>query len=205
MNREASPEKTAFDKQLKSLKVLMEIYLNISPSGRFENAAHLLRSEYVLIVSAFDSYLHRIVHRRLTAMFFSDQSVPDRLNMKVSEFQEIFHKTNPDEQRQLFEVALRKRLAQDSFQSPRSVEYVMGLIRVNQFWTRVASQMGTSPDDVRDQLAMIVHNRNMIAHESDIDPSTGELKPRTADDVDRCRDFLAKLVECVDSLIEMGQ
>ena len=104
----------------------------------------------------------------------------------------------------MFETALRKRLAEDSFQSPKSVEYVMGLIQVRNFWKRVSSQMDAVPDDVRKRLALIVHRRNCIAHESDIDPSTQDLRQITVEDVESCRDFLAKLVECVDSLIEIG-
>lgn len=197
-----SREKDAFDGQIDSLKTLTGIYLEISPLGKFENAAHILRSEWVLMVSAFDSYLHRIVHRKLTAMFFSGQFVRDSLNMKVNEFQNILLETDAEERRALFETALRKRLAEDSFQSPKSVEYVMGLIQVRNFWKRVSSQMDAAPDDVHSRLALIVHRRNCIAHESDIDPVSQELRPITVEDVKSCRDFLAKLVECVDSLIE---
>lgn len=199
-----SGEKEAFDAQINSLKVLTNIYRFISPLGRFENAEHILRSEFVLMVSAFDNYLHQITHRKLTEMFFSTnpaELVPDGLRMKANGFQAILREADANEQRALFETALRKRLAEDSFQSPKSVEYVMGLIQVKNFWKRVSDQMNATPDDVRNRLALIVHRRNCVAHESDIDPAMQELRQITVEDVDDCRKFLSKLVECMDSFI----
>ena len=203
-----SREKDFFDSQIAELSGLTSIYRHISQQGGFSGAEHILRAEYSLIVSAFDNYLHGVVRRKLGDAFFSSESAPEtlKLDMKIREFHTIIHETNAEERKQLFDSALRKRLAEDSFQSPQSVEYALGLIEVKNLWKKAASELGgnVTPQTVRNQLALIVHRRNQIAHESDIDPIS--LVPREIDiaDVAECRNFLTKLVACADSLIEEG-
>lgn len=56
-----SNEKTFFDEQIASLRALSSIHQYLADSAASMDASSLLRSEYVLIVSTFDSYLHNIV------------------------------------------------------------------------------------------------------------------------------------------------
>ena len=88
-----------------------------------------------------------------------------------------------------------------SFQSPKSVEYALGLVNVKSVWTKVSPVMGDTAEHVRDQLALIVKRRNQIAHESDIDPSTSMLRNIDLQTVNDCRDFLQRLVSVIDTFI----
>ena len=64
-----SNEKTLFDEQIVSLRALSSIHQYLADSAASMDASSLLRSEYVLIVSAFDSYLHNIVRRKIRENF----------------------------------------------------------------------------------------------------------------------------------------
>lgn len=215
-----SREKDFFDQQVASLGSLASIYERVDwDKDCFSNLNkdHLLRSEFILIVSAFDNYLHNIVRRKITESFFSTAPLPDKMNleMPVRIFQELMGGTDDTDtdartetRRQLFDSALRKQLSESSFQSPRSVEYAAGLLQIVQLWKTVASAMNVAahtnsytPENVRNQLALIVQRRNQIAHEADIVPGSLEMREIDTQTVSDCRIFLTRLADSIDNQV----
>lgn len=165
------------------------------------DASSLLRSEYVLIVSTFDSYLHNIVRRKIRENFFASSFLPANFNLPITAYLSVHNEPNVAFQQQIFDASLRSILEKDSFQSPKSVEYALGLVNVKSVWTKVSPVMGDTAEHIRDQLALIVKRRNQIAHESDIDPSTSMLRNIDLQTVNDCRDFLQRLVSVIDTFI----
>ena len=195
-----SNEKILFDDQITSLRSLSSIHQYLDENAVFMDASALLRSEYVLIVSAFDNYLHNLVRRKIRDNFFNSQFLPPNLSLPITTYLSIHNETSTTIQQQLLDASLRALLEKDSFQSPKSVEYALGLINIKSIWSKVAPIMGDTAEHVRDRLAIIVQRRNQIAHEADIDPSTATLRVINMQTVEDCRDFIQKLVGAVDSL-----
>lgn len=101
---------------------------------------------------------------------------------------------------QLLDVALRKCLEKDSYQSPKSVEYALNLINIKSIWRSSTTAFGDTAENIRKRLGLIVQRRNQIAHESDID-MTGVQRPITQQTVDDCREFFNQFVAVIDALI----
>lgn len=91
-------------------------------------------------------------------------------------------------------------LAKDSFQSPKSIEYALGLIDISKIWT-AASTFCNTADNVKNELALIVQRRNQIAHEADVDITTGLPRAVSIEMVSDCRKILQLLVKSIDTQV----
>ena len=196
-----SAEYSLFQQQIASLRNLSLIFGYLDKSAAAMDTDALLRSEFVLIVSAFDNYLHDTLRRKLREDFFANNTMPDGITLPLSIIQLIRNETNVGEQKRILDSALKKVLEKDSFQSPKSVEYVMGLLGVKHLWKTVSGITGDSADHIRNTLSLIIHRRNQIAHEADIDFTSGT--PRVIDltTVSECRSFFEILASCIDAEI----
>jgi len=196
-----SIEKDFFDQQIISLRDLSSIHQYLLENASAMDTSSLLRSEYVLIVSAFDNYLHNIVRRKIVDNFFSSQFLSSTLSLPLTDYFAIHSETNINDKKQILDVSLRKLLEKDSFQAPKSVEYALGLIDIKNIWSQVSTTMGDTSSHIKDQLALLVKRRNQIAHEADINPSTSIPRDIDIQTVSDCREFLQKLVSAIDVLI----
>lgn len=196
-----SNEKTFFNEQITSLRALSSIHQYLDDNAPSMDASSLLRSEFILIVSAFDNYLHCIVRRTIRENFFASQFLPESFCIPLPVCHAIHSESDPLIQQQIFDASLKSILEKDSFQSPKSVEYALGLINIKGIWSKVASTMGDTAEHIKNRLALIVKRRNQIAHESDIDQSTASLRPIDTQTVIDCRVFMQQLVSAIDVLI----
>lgn len=196
-----SNEKKFFDEQMTLLHSLSSIYQYLQDTANLMDTSYLLRSEYILVISAFDNYLHSIVRRKLRIAFFSAQTLPKAFNLPIEICRLIKNEPSESAQQSLLDSALRQYLEKDSFQSPKSVEYALGLIGVSHVWRHASSVIGDTPEHIRNQLALIIQRRNQIAHEADVDYSTAMLRSINLQTVVDCRTFLESLVSSIDSQI----
>lgn len=195
-----SNERNFFDQQITSVRSLTSIHQYLTENAASMDASLLLRSEYVLIVSAFDSYLHSVVRRKIRENFFNSQFLPKNFNLPITDYLSIHNESDTGIKQQLFDVALRKCLEKDSYQSPQSVEYALNLINIKSIWKASTTAFGDTADNIKNRLALIIQRRNQIAHESDID-TTGSVRSITQQTVDDCRDFFIRFVSVIDTLI----
>ena len=68
-----SVEKDFFDKQVGAIKVISAMYEYLQNNAAALDSTALLRAEYVLIISAFDSYLHNVVRKKLSNNFLAGE------------------------------------------------------------------------------------------------------------------------------------
>lgn len=193
-----SAEKNFFDEQIKSIRILSAIYAYLTSNAVALDSTSLLRAEYVLIISAFDSYLHNIVRRKLSEGFFEGDINNCTVNLSLESFYMIHTAATLEEKRQLLDLEIRKILEKDSYQSPKSVEYAMKTIGVTSIWRKTEETFGDTGEHIKNRLALIVKRRNQIAHESDIDFISDTLRPIDYQTVEDCRDFITKLVLAID-------
>lgn len=196
-----SSECNFFKSHIATLYTLESLYSYISNSAPTMDASVLLRSEYVLIVSAFDHYVHQIVRRNIVNNFFSPSGTEIKLPIPFDIVQKIVSESDNNVQREILNVEVRKILSKDSYQSPKAVEYALSLIGIKKIWSSIADTMGDAPEHIRNTLALIALRRNKIAHEADINISTGELADIDIETVHDCCEFLGKLVDSIDILV----
>lgn len=195
-----SNEKNFFEQQIASLRNLTSIHQYLETNASTMDASSILRAEYVLIVSAFDNYLHSIVRRKIRENFFSSHYLPNNLSLPITDYLSVHNESNVGLQEQLLDVSIKRCLEKDSYQSPISVEYALNLLNIKKIWSSCSSVFGDTADNVKNRLALIIQRRNQIAHESDID-STGMQRSINSQAISDCREFFLKFVSVIDSLI----
>lgn len=189
----------------KNVKELHALHKYLSNRLPVVDLGDILRSEYVLIVSAFDAYIHDIVRQGMIDIFKGTDATNDKYNqymVPMSFFQQLSSCSTEADRIDLFESVLKKQMEKNSYQSPRGVDYALQFIDVHSVWSNVAPLMGyPSGQDVNNQLALIIRRRNQIAHESDIKTLSGTEKNEISRaDVESVIDFIGKLVRGIETL-----
>lgn len=194
----------AFDKfeaNIRSASILERIYEYLSKKTLPFEPDELLRAEYVMVVSAFDCYVHDYVRERMVKAFNAPATMPDKTRdykVPLGVMMDIMNETNPISQMQLLENAIKKAESAFSYQSSSSVEHVLGLVGFKKIW----STMYGSPagGNKKNQLDLVVRRRNQIAHEADMDYATNTKNAITLADVIDAKAFLVDLSQHIDNL-----
>ena len=167
-------------------------------------AEDILRAQFVMIVSALDCYIHDVVKIGMLEIYLGQRissNTTEKYPINLTILQQI--ENAPDEQTKLtfLEKHIQSKNSEDSFQSPKGIEYALKLINIDKIWTRLSPEMGKLPDDIKKQLALVVDRRNKIAHESDRDNLSGG---KTAIDkilVNNTISFIDNLCESINKLL----
>lgn len=192
-----------FARNYQAVRELGNIYSFLYPQVTAIDVSELLRAEFVLAVSAFDCYMHEIVRAGLVDLLFGCRN---ERGLKCVELPLDFVKialniSDEHERRQFVDASIKRQLSKDSYQSPKSVEYAMGLIGVKHLWTELSSRMGIAPNQIKETLALIVNRRNKIAHEADYDDYIGGKTEIEKQWVDDSIEFISSFVEKTDLLL----
>lgn len=135
-------------------------------------AEEILRAQVVLMVSAFDTFIHDCVRIGIVRQFTSTGLLSNSLKsypIPFEDFQAINNIQTVADRATYLDGVIKKVNAKDSYQSPSSVEYALGLLGVTSMWTKLSPIMKMPASDIKAELANIVNRRNKIAHESDMD------------------------------------
>jgi len=194
----------SFNQNIESIKVLDNLHKYFESLLTALDLSEILRAEIVLIVSAFDCYIHDIVkygmmdifnEKRDTNKKFEDFSIPFSLVKQV-----LLAETET-ERNNIIELAIKKVNSKDSFQSPINVANALQLISVKKIWNLVKEDMELSPIDIEKKLGLIIHIRNNIVHEAGINRLTGEKNEILREDLEHIFGFIKKLVNSIDNQI----
>ena len=196
-----------YNQSTNSSSVLSGIYAymdkHVGSLDMFE-IKELLRAEYVMIVSAFDTYFHNCVLLKMTEMFigntekskgFNNYSIPLDIVCAIIESESTITRI------ELIQNAIRKINSKDSYQGKNSIEYALSLVGINRIWKRLSEEMGRPCDDIQRELNIIMKRRNQIAHESDYDYSINMKRDITLEDLTSARSFLTNIVKTIDTWI----
>lgn len=196
-----SNEKVLFERQIKELENLSRVYTYLNDSKvHVADVSMLLRSEYVLLVSAFDSYLHRVVCKKIVESFFEEKLEQEKIKLSLDVVHMLCSTTEKYQLEITLHNAIKRVLGKDSFQSPAAIEYALGIIDVRKIWNKLSDYTQMSGESNRGNMALIVQRRNQIAHEFDVDYE-GNLREISLDDVNDCKKFLKSFVECIDDFV----
>ena len=190
-----------FEENISAAENLEPLYTYLCGNAENMDASYLLRSEFVLIVSALDTYVHMLTEDKIVDSFFDTSLDITELEISICKMKSVMTIENENDKRGMFRNIVRNRLKKDSFQSPRSIEYAFGLIGIKKIWTSIKDGMGMSCESITSKLGLIINRRNMIAHESDRNPVTGELQGIDLPMVIDCKNFIVKLVNQLETLL----
>lgn len=101
------------------------------------------------------------------------------------------------------EIEIREKLSYKSFQEPDKIAEAIRLISDKKLWDEVATRIGRSTPDIKQELNAIIDRRNKIAHEADINPAynIGERWPIDQNQVNDALTFIEKVVESIDQIL----
>lgn len=195
-----------FEENVGGLKNLEVAYAHFEQQPLALGMTDILRAEYVMLVAALDFYMHEVVRAGILTSFSSSQDEVFKALAKIEvPLNQVFSLLQVENGQQEYlrklDGILQKKLEQYSFQSPSSVEIALSYLNKKKIWKEISVYMNTEPKAIREELALIVHRRNYIAHQADYNPSTGEKKPITLDDVKEVREFLTNFVRAVHKIL----
>jgi hypothetical protein len=160
------------------------------------DTSDILRAQYVLAVSALDHYVHEVARLGMLETFdgiriASPAYLRFRISLDCLGIGRVVSRTDVDSE-------IRTQHGFIAFQHPDKVAEAIRLISDIKLWDATAKWLGTSPDEIKDRLKLIVDRRNKIAHEADMDPTYPKARwPISASDVNQVVDFLVDLVEAI--------
>ena len=162
----------------------------------------ILRAELVMAVSALDHYIHEIVRLGMLEAYSGHRiQTPAFLRFQVTLESALQGISAPMSDNWL-EDQIRTRHSYQSFQHPDNIANAIRLISDAQLWNGVAKHLGRSPQDVKNELILIVDRRNKIAHEADMDASfPGKRWPINDVLVDDAINFIEQIAEAIYTVI----
>lgn len=197
-----NPKKT-WDANLQNIKNMHWLHEQLTNMVQAMDLSDLLRSEHVLIVSAFDCYIHDVVLNGMVDMFngsinecknFSEFCIP------MSTVRQMLSAKDTVTREAIYHSSVKKILTKDSYQSPNSVEYALGMVNLKKVWSKIGKAIGRNGDDVKDELGIIIRRRNKIAHEADIDSMSMDKTSIERSDVDAVFSFLDRIVNAIEEI-----
>lgn len=197
--------KNNFDRNLSYVNDIGSIYdevVRLAPTLTTQ-ASQLLRSQFVLLVSALDTYIHDIVRIGILQVYQGSRPVSKdlcRLSFTYNDLSEL-EAQSPMMKIPTFEQIIRRINSEDSYQSSKSIEYALRLIGVTGIWSKLSSKLTMRPDDIKTKLDLIVRRRNQIAHESDYNPTTGGQRDINKDELDKTKSFILLLIDAIHCII----
>ncbi len=144
-----------FLKNLESVAVVDNIYVYFSSNVGAMDLSEILRSQYVLLVSAFDYYIHDIVKEGMLEIFAGTKPHNEnygKFSISLEIVQLLLSASCDADKRAILDVEIRKITSKDSYQAPRSVEYALNLIDFKSVWNVVGQDVGIPSNDVKTQL-----------------------------------------------------
>ena len=197
--------KNNFDRNLSYVNDIGSIYdevVRLAPTLTTQ-ASQLLRSQFVLLVSALDTYIHDIVRIGILQVYQGSRPVSKnlgRLSFTYNDLSEL-EAQSPMMKTPTLEQIIRRINSEDSYQSSKSIEYALAVIGVTGIWSKLSSKLTMRPDDIKTKLDLIVRRRNQIAHESDYNPSTGGQRDINKDELDKTKSFILHLIDAIHCII----
>lgn len=176
------------------------------------NIDELLRAEWATYISALDLYVHELTVLRMLEIHAGLRPAPAsflKFNLPLEITSRLIRANSEAEASNILELELRSRFSTMSFQDPEKIADAARLFSEVPLWNSVALHKGATPSSANDdakrlkqRLSIIVHRRNKIVHEGDMQPGF----PRTPWPIDRAQvdevaEFIHSLVHSFDAVL----
>lgn len=195
-----------FSDNLDSIWVLHRVAFEQSRSNMEPDVSEIYRAEIVLLVSAFDTYIHDVIADLKTEMLMDNRLWKKNLLCKYGFYPSIAKKirreSDKKERKKKFRAALLNKLQHYTFQKSKRIAEVFSKCGFSDIWVSVCEYTDENVQQLTKKLDAIVKERDCIAHESHINPATGQKYPMTEKHVEEVRCFLLGIVGKIDQVIE---
>lgn len=176
------------------------------------NLEELLRSEWVMRVSAFDFYVHELVAQRALEIFEGkrqDTLVYANFKISLKSFHLLHMAETQTERAAFFDLEVRSQLKRQTFQQPDDVANGIRLFSTIELWNETVQKLGATKKTIdsatkvlKRDLSLIVARRNQIVHEGDLKPGLPrEPWPISKADIEFVKATIEKIVGAVDSVL----
>jgi len=194
-----------FKQNIERVRNIHSIYniLNIKTTGVID-VSDVLRAELVLVVSAFDYYVHEVVRQGMLEVFQGKRvETPSFRNFTVS-LECVREAISNHSTFDWLENEIISRNSWKSFQQAEKVSEAIRLISDIDLWVEIASKLGKNYKDLKTRLNLIVDRRNKIAHEADMDPSYPGIRwPIDEIMTEEAINFIEEIVETMDEILKI--
>lgn len=196
-----------FNSSIAFVKNLDSVFTRFSTTAGID-LSDVLRSEFVMAVSAFDSYVHQVTEEGMCEILLKKRAAtPSYLKFRVSLDSFLERGIDPESvegdrwlRNEIHEIHSTK-----TFQRPDDVADALRLVTNKRLWIEVAGVLKDDPGNVKRRLDLIVVRRNQIVHEADLiyDPiSPGRRWPIDQAMTVKAVDFVESLVSAIHSVIK---
>ncbi len=159
----------------------------------------ILRAELVFAVSCLDHYVHEVTHVGMLETYAGRRQPSQaysRFQVSIGGVSRAFDDLENDD---WFDDEIRRRHQWQTFEHPDKIAEAIRLVSDIALWDAVATRLNVPPDDIKNQLRLIVDRRNKIAHEADLDPIyPGNRWPIDSKQVGDSVQFIQRVVEAID-------
>ena len=196
---------TAFERNIESIDDLLKLHTLLVTDYPLLKAQsdELLRAVVVLSVSALDNYLHDFYRTEIVEAYLGKGNFNvqfEKISISLKLLAGIDTAFSEAEKRNFLDAELRKLQKTDSFQSPKSVEYIFGNINVKGVWSKLEPVMGIAAQNIKDELGLIIDRRNKISHESDWDYFNQRKNVIDYAEIANVVEFIKRLVKGLNSI-----
>lgn len=160
-----------------------------------------------MAIAGIDAYMHWLIYSRISELR-SEGDLPksmSRLDVPLTDLAALADATLDGRRREVdtrpwvqVKHAMQKRLLKETLQSFDQVATGFAWAGVEKAWSRVATELGCSVDDIRTRLNRIVQRRNQIVHEGDI---VRALRPRKLSYNEVDHDSVAADIDWIEELL----
>ncbi len=192
-----------FRSNIRRVHSMAAVYLAISnQTTPVLDLSDLLRSEWVMAVSALDHYVPEIVRMGMLEAYYGNRPKTNAfLRFQITMDRTLQAISEPMDDKWL-EDQIKSNHGHRSFQTPDPIAGAIRLISDTQMWDAVATQLSLTPQYTREKLSLIGIRRNQIAHEADTYPSYGDrLWPIDFAMVDDTASFVEQLSEAIHATV----
>jgi hypothetical protein len=164
----------------------------------------LLRFQIVYSVSALDKLIHDIIRIGMVQIFIGTRPATSKYlaeRIPMSAYVNLSSATIPPKE-YYFEQEIISKLGIVAYQSPDNIADGLSYIWDEKHkWQKIAAAMAIKEEQARTQLKLIVDRRNKIAHEADVDITSGGKFAISKSDcestvlfIEKCGEEIVKLV-----------
>jgi DNA-binding FrmR family transcriptional regulator len=161
------------------------------------DTSDILRTQIVMVVSAFDYFIHEIVRLGMIETHRGNRSKTGaflKYRVSLESIQHIGNTLGTDE---WLDSEIRSQHGWKSFQHSDKVADAIRLISDKSLWEEVGREIGKPARDTKQELDLIVDRRNKIAHEADVDPTYNTYWPIDEILVDDVVNFMESIAEAI--------
>lgn len=146
--------------------------------GMEPDITDILHAELILLVGAFDTYIHDVIADVQTDRLLNDKTWKKNLSFQYGEFHNC------------------------TFPKSKAIAYAFNKCNICDIWEKITPYLNESPAIVQQKLDEMVHERNLIAHQAHKDSETRKKRSITFEYLENARSFLTQIANGVDQMIK---